>query len=130
MAASAHDKKPVPGWVIADGPWGEVAAGIPGYLSQQWVTEAAAALQMPRDAGGAELGARPDELLSSYPTCCIPSNSPGTASTRSLYDFVRCGLEVPSAPRHRLVSDGLAKEFWRKYRSSARRVRLAVRPKY
>ena len=59
-----HDKNLFPDWVIADGPWVKWPPGIPGYLDQVWVAQAVAALQMPRDQGGAELGARPDDPLS------------------------------------------------------------------
>ncbi len=42
-----HDKNLFPDWVIADGPWVKVYPGIPGYLDEQWVAEAVAALRCP-----------------------------------------------------------------------------------
>ena len=42
-----HDKNLFPDWVVADGPWVKVYPGIPGYLDQQWVAEAVAALKCP-----------------------------------------------------------------------------------
>lgn len=51
-ARIGHDKNLFPDWVIADGPWVKWYPGIPGYIDQQWVTQAEAALQC-RDSGGA-----------------------------------------------------------------------------
>ena len=42
-----HDKNLFPDWVIADGPWVKWYPGVPGYLDQQWVAQAVAALQCP-----------------------------------------------------------------------------------
>ncbi|REQ53976.1 hypothetical protein DSJ35_17125, partial [Mycobacterium tuberculosis] len=46
-ARIGHDKNLFPDWVIADGPWVKWYPGIPGYIDQQWVTQAEAALQCP-----------------------------------------------------------------------------------
>ncbi len=40
-----HDKNLFPDWVIADGPWVKWYPGVPGYLDQKFVQQAAAALK-------------------------------------------------------------------------------------
>jgi arabinofuranosyltransferase len=42
-----HDKNLFPDWVIADGPWVKWYPGVPGYLDEKFVQQAAAALQCP-----------------------------------------------------------------------------------
>jgi arabinofuranosyltransferase len=45
-----HDKDIFRDWVVADGPWVKWYPGVPGYLDQEWVAEAEAALQCPGTA--------------------------------------------------------------------------------
>ncbi len=40
-----HDKNLFPDWVIADGPWVKWYPGVPGYLDEKFVQQAAAALK-------------------------------------------------------------------------------------
>jgi arabinofuranosyltransferase len=93
-----HDKNLFPDWVVADGPWVKVPPGIPGYLDQQWVAEAAAALQCPATKA----------VLSSVRSPMTPHrfvsnfvNSYEFTQYRidrvPLYELVRCGLDVPDA---------------------------------
>jgi arabinofuranosyltransferase len=93
-----HDKNLFPDWVVADGPWVKVPPGIPGYLDQQWVAEAVAALQCP--ATKAVLSSvrspmTPHRFVSNF------ANSYEFTQYRidrvPLYELVRCGLEVPDA---------------------------------
>jgi len=94
-----HDKNLFPDWVIADGPWVKWPPGIPGYLSQQWVAEAEAALHCP--ATQAVLNSvRAPMSLHQFVSNVLHS----VEFTRyridrvPLYDLVRCGLEVPQVP--------------------------------
>jgi arabinofuranosyltransferase len=93
-----HDKNLFPDWVVADGPWVKVPPGIPGYLDQQWVAEAVAALQCPATKA----------VLSSVRSPMTPHrfvsnfvNSFEFTQYRidrvPLYELVRCGLDVPDA---------------------------------
>ena len=64
-----HDKNLFPDWVIADGPWVKVSPGIPGYLDAELGRPGGGGAAMPRDQGGTELGASPDDPASlSCPT--------------------------------------------------------------
>jgi arabinofuranosyltransferase len=93
-----HDKNLCLDWGVADGPWVKVPPGIPGYLDQQWVAEAAAALQCPATKA----------VLSSVRSPMTPHrfvsnfvNSFEFTQYRidrvPLYELVRCGLDVPDA---------------------------------
>lgn len=91
-----HDKNLFPDWVIADGPWVKVYPGVPGYLDQQWVAEAVAALQCPATEAVLNSVRGPmgvhrfiSNLLHSfeftrYQIDRVPR-----------YELARCGLEVP-----------------------------------
>ena len=59
-----HDKNLFPDWVIADGPWVKVYPGIPGYLDAALGRPSGGGPAMPRDQGGAELGACADDAAS------------------------------------------------------------------
>ena len=91
-----HDKSLFPDWVVADGPWVKWYPGIPAFLDQQWVAEAAAALQCPRTAamlnsvrGPMNLHRFVSNVLHSY----------GFTKYRidrvPLFDLIRCGMAVP-----------------------------------
>jgi len=93
-----HDKNLFPDWVVADGPWVKLYPGIPGYLDQQWVAEAVAALQCP--ATQAVLNSvRSPMTLHRFVSNFV--NSYEFTMYRidrvPLYELVRCGLEVPDA---------------------------------
>jgi len=91
-----HDKDLFPDWVIADGPWVKVYPGIPGYLDQQWVSEAEAALRCPETQsvlGSIRAPMTPHRFVSNvlhsfeftrYQIDRVPR-----------YELARCGLPVP-----------------------------------
>ncbi len=91
-----HDKNLFPDWVIADGPWVKVYPGIPGYLDQQWVAEAEAALRCPETQsvlGSIRAPMTPHRFVSNvlhsfeftrYQIDRVPR-----------YELARCGLPVP-----------------------------------
>ncbi len=94
-----HDKNLFPDWVIADGPWVKRYPGIPGYLDQQWVAEAEAALQCP--ATQAVLNSvRAPMTVHQFVSNVVHSFE----FTRyridrvPLFELVRCGLDVPDVP--------------------------------
>ncbi|BBX99127.1 terminal beta-(1-_2)-arabinofuranosyltransferase [Mycobacterium lacus] len=91
-----HDKNLFPDWVVADGPWVKVYPGIPGYLDQQWVAEAVAALQCPATQAALNSVRAPMNLhrfisnvLHSY------EFTQYRIDRVPLYELIRCGLEVP-----------------------------------
>ncbi len=98
-----HDKNLFPDWVVADGPWVKWYPGIPGYLDQAWVAQAAAALKCPETQAVLNSVRAPMGLhrfvsnfvnsfkFTQYEIDRVP-----------LYELARCGLpvpDVPSAPR-------------------------------
>jgi arabinofuranosyltransferase len=93
-----HDKNLFPDWVVADGPWVKVYPGIPGYLDQQWVAEAVAALQCPATQAVLNSVRAPmtphrfvSNLVNSF-------EFTGYRIDRvPLYELIRCGLDVPDA---------------------------------
>jgi arabinofuranosyltransferase len=94
-----HDKNLFPDWVIADGPWVKLYPGIPGYLDQQWVAQAVAALQCPGTKAVLNSVRAPMSLhrfvsnfvnsfeFTQYRIDRVP-----------LYELARCGLPVPDVP--------------------------------
>ena len=99
-----HDKNLFPDWAIADGPWVKVPPGIPGYLDQQWVAEAVAALQCPETKAVLSSVRAPmtphrflSNLLHSY------EFTKYRIDRVPRYELARCGLplpaEVPPPPR-------------------------------
>ncbi|OBH04402.1 hypothetical protein A9X04_25335 [Mycobacterium sp. E3247] len=99
-----HDKNLFPDWAIADGPWVKVYPGIPGYLDQQWVAEAVAALQCPETKAVLSSVRAPmtphrflSNLLHSY------EFTKYRIDRVPRYELARCGLplpeEVPPPPR-------------------------------
>jgi arabinofuranosyltransferase len=93
-----HDKNLFPDWVVADGPWVKVYPGIPGYLDQQWVAEAAAALKCPETQAMLSSVRAP---MSAHRFLSNFVNSFQFTSYRidrvPLYELIRCGLDVPDA---------------------------------
>ena len=91
-----HDKNLFPDWVIADGPWVKWYPGVPGYLDQDWVAQAEAALQCPATAAvlnSVRAPMSPHRFLSNllhsveftrYRIDRVPR-----------YELIRCGLDVP-----------------------------------
>ncbi|OBH94536.1 hypothetical protein A5678_00145 [Mycobacterium sp. E2733] len=99
-----HDKNLFPDWAIADGPWVKVYPGIPGYLDQQWVAEAVAALKCPETQAVLSSVRAPmtphrflSNLLHSY------EFTKYRIDRVPRYELARCGLpvpeEVPPPPR-------------------------------
>lgn len=95
-----HDKELFRDWIVADGPWVKWYPGIPGYLDQDWVAEAEAALQCPDTAAvlnsvRAPMG--PRRFLSNL------LHSVGFTKYRMdrvpLNELIRCGLDVPEPTR-------------------------------
>ena len=135
-----HDKNLFPDWVVADGPWVKVYPGIPDYLDQQWVARGGGGAAMPRDRGGAELGARADELCTgSSPTCVHSFEFTQYRIDRvPLFELVRCGLDVPDGEScRRLASEEGGRrcgprrptiDDFGKIRSNARPARPAAAP--
>jgi arabinofuranosyltransferase len=94
-----HDKNLFPDWVVADGPWVKWPPGIPGYLDQAWVAQAAAALQCPETQAVLSSVRAPMGLhrfasnflnsfeFTQYEIDRVP-----------LYELARCGLPVPDVP--------------------------------
>jgi arabinofuranosyltransferase len=94
-----HDKNLFPDWVVADGPWVKVYPGIPDYLSQQWVAEAAAALRCP--ATEAVLNSvRAPMSLHRFVSNVVHSFefTQYRIDRVPLFELVRCGLDVPDVP--------------------------------
>ncbi|HEU0190691.1 MAG TPA: flagellar motor control protein ZomB [Mycobacterium sp.] len=98
-ARIGHDKDIFRDWVIADGPWVKWYPGIPGYLDQQWVAEAQAALGCPGT----------DAVLNSVRAPMglhrfVSNFLHSVAFTRYRIDrvprqeLIRCGLDVPELP--------------------------------
>lgn len=91
-----HDKNLFPDWVIADGPWVKLYPGIPGYLSEQWVAEAVAALQCP-DTKAVLSSVRAPMNVHRFFSNLL--HSPEFTTYRidrvPLYELARCGLPVP-----------------------------------
>ncbi len=95
-----HDKNLFPDWVIADGPWVKWFPGIPGYIDQDWVAQAEAALRCPGTAAvlnsiRAPMGPRRfvSNLLHAveftrYRIDRVPR-----------YELIRCGLDIPESGR-------------------------------
>ncbi|WP_269475424.1 terminal beta-(1-_2)-arabinofuranosyltransferase [Mycobacterium parmense] len=91
-----HDKNLFPDWVIADGPWVKTYPGIPGYLDQQWVAEAVAALKCPETQAVLGSVRAPltvhrflSNLLHSYDFTSY------RIDRVPLYELARCGLPLP-----------------------------------
>lgn len=92
-----HDKNLFPDWAIAEGPFLKERPFIPGYIDEEWIRQAEAALECP--ATDAMLTAvrgpmTPRRFLSNlvhayeltqYRIDRVP-----------LYELVRCGLEIPA----------------------------------
>jgi arabinofuranosyltransferase len=93
-----HDKNLFPDWAVADGPWVKVYPGIPGYIDQQWVAQAVAALKCPATQAvlnSVRAPMSPRRFVSNF------VNSFKFTKYRidrvPLYELVRCGLDVPDA---------------------------------
>lgn len=92
-----HDKNLFPDWVIADGPWVKVHPGVPGYLDEQWVAEAVAALKCPETQAVLSSVRAPmtphrflSNLLHSYEFTTY------RIDRVPRYELARCGLPVPA----------------------------------
>jgi arabinofuranosyltransferase len=93
-----HDKNLFPDWVIADGPWVKWYPGVPGYLDQQWVAQAEAALKcqgtqavLNSVRGPMSLHRFMSNLLHSY------RFSKYRIDRVPRYELIRCGLAVPES---------------------------------
>lgn len=91
-----HDKNLFPDWVIADGPWVKLPPGIPGYLDQQWVSEAVSALQCPETKAvlsSVRAPMTPHRFLSNLVNSFQFTKYRIDRVPR--YELARCGLPVP-----------------------------------
>jgi arabinofuranosyltransferase len=93
-----HDKNLFPDWVIADGPWVKWYPGVPGYLDEQWVKQAEAALQCPAtqailNSVRAPMGFHRfvSNFLHSY------EYTRYRIDRVPRYELIRCGLDVPES---------------------------------
>ncbi|HEU0190377.1 MAG TPA: terminal beta-(1-_2)-arabinofuranosyltransferase [Mycobacterium sp.] len=98
-ARIGHDKDIFPDWIIADGPWVKWYPGIPGYLEQQWVAEAQAALSCPATDAvlhsvRAPLGVH--LFISNFLHAATFTKYRIDRVPR--YELIRCGLDVPELP--------------------------------
>ncbi len=91
-----HDKNLFPDWVVADGPWVKSYPGVPGYLDQEWVAQAEAALQCPATQAVLNSVRTPmsvhrfiSNLRHAYAFTQYRINRVPR------YELVRCGLDVP-----------------------------------
>jgi arabinofuranosyltransferase len=93
-----HDKNLFPDWVIADGPWVKVYPGIPGYLDENWVAQAVAALQCP-ETQAVLSSVRSPMTLHRFVSNVLHSVEFTTyrIDRVPLYELARCGLPVPEA---------------------------------
>ncbi len=93
-----HDKNLFPDWVVADGPWVKVYPGIPGYLDQQWVAEAVAALRCPETEAVLNSVRGP---MTMHRFASNIANAYKFTKYRidrvPRYELARCGLPVPDA---------------------------------
>ncbi|MHA7648875.1 terminal beta-(1-_2)-arabinofuranosyltransferase [Mycobacterium sp. ML4] len=94
-----HDKNLFPDWVVADGPWVKWPPGIPGYLDQQWVAEAEAALKCPATQAVLNSVRAPMTLRRFVSNVLHAYEFTQYRIDRvPLYELVKCGLEVPRVP--------------------------------
>jgi arabinofuranosyltransferase len=91
-----HDKNLFPDWVIADGPWVKWYPGVPGYLDDKFVQQAAAALQCPATQQMLSSVRGPmgfhrfvSNFLHSY------EFTKYRIDRVPRYELIRCGLDVP-----------------------------------
>jgi arabinofuranosyltransferase len=93
-----HDKNLFPDWVIADGPWVKWYPGVPGYLDEKFVQQAAAALQCPATQQILNSVRAPmsfhrfvSNFLHSY------EFTKYRIDRVPRYELIRCGLAVPES---------------------------------
>jgi len=93
-----HDKNLFPDWVIADGPWVKWYPGVPGYLDEKFVQQAAAALQCPAtqqilNSVRAPMGFHlfVSNFLHSY------EFTKYRIDRVPRYELIRCGLAIPDS---------------------------------
>jgi arabinofuranosyltransferase len=93
-----HDKNLFPDWVIADGPWVKWYPGVPGYLDDKFVQQAAAALQCPATQQVLSSVRGPmgfhrfvSNFLHSY------EFTKYRIDRVPRYELIRCGLAVPES---------------------------------
>jgi len=94
-----HDKNLFPDWVIADGPWVKWYPGVPGYLDQQWVAQAVAALQCPATQAvlnSVRAPMTPRRFVSNFVSSFEFTQY--RIDRVPLYELARCGLPVPDVP--------------------------------
>ncbi|WP_276043513.1 terminal beta-(1-_2)-arabinofuranosyltransferase [Mycobacterium palustre] len=91
-----HDKNLFPDWVIADGPWVKLYPGIPGYLDDNWVAQAVAALQCP-ETKAVLASVRAPMSLHRFVSNFLHSYefTKYRIDRVPLYELARCGLPIP-----------------------------------
>jgi arabinofuranosyltransferase len=94
-----HDKNLFPDWVIADGPWVKWYPGVPAYLDEAWVAQAAAALKCPETQAMLSSVRAPMSLHRFVSNFVNSFKFTGYRIDRvPLYELARCGLPVPDVP--------------------------------
>jgi arabinofuranosyltransferase len=91
-----HDKNLFPDWVIADGPWVKLYPGIPGYLDENWVAQAVAALKCP-ETQAVLSSVRAPMTLHRFVSNVLHSYefTKYRIDRVPLYELARCGLPIP-----------------------------------
>lgn len=95
-----HDKDLFRDWVVADGPWVKWYPLIPGYLDQDWITQAEAAMRCPDTAavlGSVRAPMGPRRFLSNVLHSASYTRYRIERVPRD--ELIRCGLAVPEPTR-------------------------------
>src|SRR5574337_30672 len=95
-----HDKDLFRDWVVADGPWVKRYPGIPGYLDQDWVVQAEAALRCPGTVAvlnSIRAPMSPHRFLSNLLHAVEFTRYRIDRVPR--YELIRCGLDIPEPTR-------------------------------
>ncbi len=93
-----HDKNLFPDWAIAEGPWVTKPPYIPGYLDENWIVQAQAALKCPETQTLLSSVRAPMTLHRFFSNVVHAYEFTKYRIDRvPLYELARCGLPVPEA---------------------------------
>ena len=91
-----HDKNLFPDWAIAEGPWVKKPPYIPGYLDENWILQAQAALKCPETQTVLSSVRAPMTLHRFFSNVLHAYEFTRYRIDRvPLYELARCGLPVP-----------------------------------
>ena len=91
-----HDKNLFPDWAIAEGPWVKKPPYIPGYLDENWIVQAQAALKCPETQTVLSSVRAPMTLHRFFSNVLHAYEFTKYRIDRvPLYELARCGLPVP-----------------------------------